>query len=129
METRPRPASHVLDTREFVYDMAPTEESILSNFLLLPAPLPTFITLSKFTELFPRAQRSNPQIKLLYRELQYLRGLQTDEVKGNIAQEVKTGHKQQKEVAKARRRVERHETEGIDSREIDMEVEVALPYI
>jgi len=108
--------------------MAPTEASILSNFLLLPAPLHTFITLQKFTELFPRPQRSNQQIKLLYRELQYLRGLQTDEIKENIAQEVKTGSRQQKEVAKARRKTERHETEGFDSREIDMEIEVKLPY-
>lgn len=106
--------------------MAPTEASILSNFLLLPAPLHTFITLQKFTELFPRPQRSNPQIKLLYRELQYLRGLQTDEIKGNIAQEVKTGSRQQKEVARARRKTERHETEGFDGREINMEIEVSF---
>lgn len=108
--------------------MAPTESSILSNFLLLPAPLHTFITLQKFTELFPRPQRSNPQIKLLYRELQYLRGLQTDEIKENIAQEVKIGSRQQKEVARARRKTERYEIEGFDGREIDMEIEVELLY-
>ena len=108
--------------------MAPTEASILSNFLLLPAPLHTIITLHKFTELFPRPQRSNPQIKLLYRELQYQRGLQTDEIKENIAQEVKEGSRQQKEVARARRKTERHETEGIDGREIDMEMEVKPLY-
>ena len=104
--------------------MAPTEASILSNFLLLPAPLHNTITLQKFTELFPRPQRSNSQIKLLYRELQYLRGVQTDEIKENIAKEVKKGSRQQKEVARSRRKSEGHETEGFDGREIDMEIEV-----
>ncbi len=104
--------------------MAPTEASILTNFLLLPAPLHTFITLQKFTELFPRPQRSNPQIKLLYRELQYLRGLQTDEIKENIAREVKNGSRQQKEVARSRRKTERYVTEGFDGRELDMEIEM-----
>jgi len=108
--------------------MAPTEGSILSNFLLLPAPLPTFITLQKFAELFPKSQREHPQIKLLYRELQYLRGLQTDEVKRNIAQEVKRGERQQREVVKARRTTEKHEMEDIDGREIEMETEVKLLY-
>ncbi|KAI9869898.1 MAG: hypothetical protein M1830_004951, partial [Pleopsidium flavum] len=103
--------------------MAPTEESILSNFLLLPAALPTFITLQKFTELFPKSQRSHPQIRLLYRELQYLRGLQTDEIQRNIAKEVKRGERQQREVVKVRRKTEKHEMEGIDVREIEMETE------
>lgn len=109
--------------------MAPTEASILTNFLLLPAPLHTIITLQKFTELFPRQLRSNPQIKLLYRELQYLRGLQTDEIKENIAREVKIGSRQQKEVARSRRTTERHETEGFDGREFEMQIEVKPLYI
>ncbi len=108
--------------------MAPTEASILTNFFLLPAPLHTFITLQKFTELFPRPQRSNPQIKLLYRELQYLRGLQTDEIKENIAREIKLGSRQQKEVARSRRKTERHEIESFDGRELDMEIEVKPLY-
>lgn len=107
--------------------MAPTEESILDNFLLTPAPLPTIITLQKFTDLFPRSQRSNPQIRLLYRELQHRRGLQTDEVQANIEQEVKQGGRQRREVARARRQGERHELEGMDGREIDMEAMVSMP--
>ncbi len=106
--------------------MAPTEASILSNFLLLPAPLPTIITLQKFTELVPKPHRSNPQVKLLYRELQHLRGLQTDEVKRNIAEEVKLGRKQQKEVVKVRRRAEKHELGGVDGKEIELEGQVRI---
>lgn len=106
--------------------MAPTEESILSNFLLLPAPLPTFITLQKFAELFPRAQRSNPQIRLLYRELQHLRDLHTDDVEQNVVQEAKRGERQQREVLRVRRKAEKHGLEGMDGREVEMEMEVKL---
>ncbi|EKG11132.1 Kinetochore subunit NKP2 [Macrophomina phaseolina MS6] len=86
--------------------MAPTESSILSNFLLPPAPLQTIITLRQFTDLFPRAHHSNPAIPKLYRELQHQRAIDTDDVKRNIAAECKRGERQVREVARARRRDE-----------------------
>lgn len=104
--------------------MAPTESKILANFLLSPAALPNIISLTKFTDLFPKAQRLNPQIGLLYRELQHIRALDTDEVQRNITQEVKRGERQRRDVAKARRKVDREDMEGVDMREIEMETEV-----
>lgn len=86
--------------------MAPSESSILSNFLLPPAPLQTIISLRQFTDLFPRAYQSNPAIPKLYRELQHQRAIDTDDVKRNIAAECKRGERQVREVARARRRDE-----------------------
>ena len=104
--------------------MAPTESTILTNFLLPPAPLPTILSLQKFTGLFPKAQRSNPQVKYLYRELQHVRALDIDEVKQNIAQEVKIGEKQRREVVRARRRADKEEMEDVNEREVEMEAQV-----
>ena len=106
--------------------MAPTEHSILSTFLLNPASLQTFMTLEQFTALFPRTQRGNPQIKFLYRELQYQRALVTDQVKKEITAEIKRGQKLQREVARARRKAEQDNfgLDPNDGREIDMEIEV-----
>ncbi|KAL9118069.1 MAG: hypothetical protein Q9187_005389 [Circinaria calcarea] len=104
--------------------MAPTESTILTNFLLPPSPLPTILSLQKFTSLFPKAQRSNPQVKYLYRELQHLRALDIDEVKQNIVREVKVGEKQRREVVRARRRADKVEIEGFDEREVEMEAQM-----
>ncbi|EON64572.1 hypothetical protein W97_03805 [Coniosporium apollinis CBS 100218] len=104
--------------------MAPTEASILSNFLLPPAPLPVIISLRQFTDLFPRSQQSNPQIPVLYRELQHQRAIDIDDVKRNIAAEVKRGEKQQREVIRARRRTDTASMEGLDARDMLMEAEL-----
>jgi centromere-localized protein 2 len=105
--------------------MPPTESQILSHFLLPPAPLPAVISLSKFTDLFPADVRSNPQIPVLYRELQHQRAIDVDDVKSNISNEVKKGDRQRKEIARARRRKEdeedAHDNDGI---EMAMEVQV-----
>lgn len=81
--------------------MAPTEASILSDFLLSPAALPTIIPMNKFTELFPKGQRSHPQVKLLYRELQHLRATDIGIVKENIAKEITKGARQMTSMHKA----------------------------
>ncbi|KZF19926.1 hypothetical protein L228DRAFT_270693 [Xylona heveae TC161] len=86
--------------------MAPTEASILGNFLLPPASFPSIISLKKFTDLFPRALQSHPHVKLLYRELQHQRALQIDEVKKSIAAEVRRGEKQRREVVRSRKQFE-----------------------
>lgn len=81
--------------------MAPSEESILSNFLLTPAPLPTVLSLQKFTELFPKRLRNHPHIRTLYRELQQAREHDLDQVNGNIDSEIQQGERQKAELRKA----------------------------
>jgi centromere-localized protein 2 len=104
--------------------MAPTEATILSTFLLPPAPLPSIISLKAFTELFPRSQQSSPQVKALYRDLQQQRARLTDSVARSIAGEVKRGNAQRRIVVRARREAEK---EGQDD-EVDVEhaVRVAI---
>ncbi|EPE35255.1 hypothetical protein GLAREA_10952 [Glarea lozoyensis ATCC 20868] len=87
--------------------MAPTEEAILSSFLLPPSPLPSIITLKAFTELFPKAQQSSPQIRVLYRDLQHQRARVVDAVTHNISNESKRGRTQRRAVIRERRRAER----------------------
>ncbi|PBP21952.1 hypothetical protein BUE80_DR007266 [Diplocarpon rosae] len=89
--------------------MAPTEATILSNFLLSPAPLPSIISLKAFTELFPRSQQNSPQVKALYRDLQHQRACLTDAVTRNIEHEVKRGVMQRRLVIRARREAERED--------------------
>jgi centromere-localized protein 2 len=104
--------------------MPATETSILSDFLLTPAALPTIVSLRKFTELFPHSQQSNPKIQELYRDLQHQRAVDIDDVKHNIASEVRRGERDRREVMKARRAAENEELQGIDLNEIHMETEV-----
>ncbi|CAG7945554.1 unnamed protein product [Penicillium nalgiovense] len=101
--------------------MPPSEESILSNFLLSPAPLPTVMSLQKFTELFPKRLRAHPHIRTLYRELQQVREQDMDRVNECIDNEIKQGEKQRAELRKAILAT------GVDSsseeqREIDMDL-------
>ncbi|TKA58580.1 hypothetical protein B0A49_10008, partial [Cryomyces minteri] len=103
--------------------MPHTEASILSNFLLPPAPLPAALSLRKFTELFPRSHQDNPQIEVLYRYLHHQRAIQVDAVEQSIAAEVKRGKKQKQEVIKARRATEAPELSSTDVRQIRMDAE------
>jgi centromere-localized protein 2 len=100
--------------------MAPTEESILSNFLLSPASLPTIISLQRFTEMFPKRLQSHPQIKVLYRELQELRSQDIDMVTENILQEVRRGQTQRTDLLKAAK------ASGIDGLDVDAHREIDL---
>lgn len=84
--------------------MAPTESAILHNYLTVPAQLPSVISLEEFTELFPKAQRTNPQIRLLYRDLQHQRRALVDTVSENIAVEEKRGKYIRRDIAIARRK-------------------------
>jgi centromere-localized protein 2 len=89
--------------------MPPTEATLLSAFLLPPAPLPAIITLKSFTQLFPKSQQSSPQVKALYRDLQNQRARITDAVAKNIIAEVKRGNMQRRAVVRARREAEKEE--------------------
>ncbi|KAH8796541.1 Cnl2/NKP2 family protein-domain-containing protein [Hyaloscypha finlandica] len=100
--------------------MPPTEATLLSAFLLPPAPLPAIITLKSFTQLFPKSQQSSPQVKALYRDLQNQRARITDAVAKNIIAEVKRGNAQRRAVVRARREAEKEEQDD------DVAVETAL---
>jgi centromere-localized protein 2 len=89
--------------------MAPTEATILENYLLLPAQLPAIISLKEFTELFPRAQQSSPQVKRLYRDLQTQRNTLIDAVASNIETEARRAKALRREVLRAKREAEDHE--------------------
>ncbi|CAI7604810.1 unnamed protein product [Penicillium bialowiezense] len=102
--------------------MAPTEESILGNFLLSPAPLPTFMSLQKFTELFPKRLRSHPHIRTLYRELQQVREHDMDRVNENIDNEIKQGEQQRAELRKATQATGIEASNPEEQREMDLDV-------
>ena len=96
--------------------MAPTESTILANYLLVPAQLPAIISLKEFTELFPRAQQPSPHIRTLYRDLQTQRNALVDAVSANIEDETKRGKILRRDVVRARREAE--------NREVDDEIEI-----
>jgi centromere-localized protein 2 len=104
--------------------MAPTESTILQNYLLLPARLPTIISLQDFTSYFPKSQQSSPQIRTLYRDLQQQRNAIVDTVASNIDHQVKRGKALRKAVAKARREAETEE--GVDD---EIEIERAVSFL
>ncbi|KAF3765451.1 hypothetical protein M406DRAFT_256966 [Cryphonectria parasitica EP155] len=96
--------------------MAPTEATILTNYLLVPAQLPAIISLREFTELFPRSQQSSPQIRRLYRDLQTQRNALIDDVAANIEHEARRGKVLRREALRAKREAE--------SQEVDDEIDV-----
>lgn len=103
--------------------MATNEATILRNYLLLPARLPTIISLQEFTSLFPKSQQSSPQIRSLYRDLQQQRNAVVDGVSQNIDAQVKQGKALRREVIKARREAELEEQDD----EIEIERMVYHP--
>jgi len=104
--------------------MAPSESSILRNFLLPPAPLPVALPFDQFKDLFPRSLQANPEVVALYRELQHQRAIDMDDVKRNVETEVKKGELQQREVLRARKKSQEAEMKDIDQHELVMEAEV-----
>ncbi|KAI0911009.1 hypothetical protein F4823DRAFT_332757 [Ustulina deusta] len=100
--------------------MAPTEATILHNYLLLPSRLPSIISLQEFTSLFPKSQQSSPQVRALYRDLQQQRNAVVDAVSASIDAEVKQ--------AKAlRRTIIRTKKEGeFEEQDDEIEIERAL---
>ena len=103
--------------------MAPTEDSILGDFLLAPAPLPTVTSLNKFAELFPKNQRSHPQVKLLYRELQHLRATDIDIVRENITKELAKGESQRRAIYKAWKAGQK-DVDGLSQTDLNMDVQM-----
>lgn len=105
--------------------MAPTEQTILRNYLLVPAQLPSFISLQEFITLFPRQLQSSPRIRSLYRDLQSQRNSVVDAVAEQIEQEAKQGKAMRRAVIRSRREAEAHEQD--DEIEIERMVSVMQP--
>ncbi|KAK3315371.1 Cnl2/NKP2 family protein-domain-containing protein [Apodospora peruviana] len=89
--------------------MPPNESKILTNYLLVPAQLPTIISLQEFVELFPRSLQSSPHIRSLYRDLQSQRNALVDFVAAEIENQVKQGKALRRAIIKARREAELQE--------------------
>lgn len=93
--------------------MAPTEEEILSNFLLLPAGLAAIVSLDQFRALFPRPVQDSPRLQSLFRDLQAQRAQRTDQVAANIGDETRgRAAALRREVLRLRREAERDEADG-----------------
>ena len=102
----------------------PTEATILSTYLLLPADLRSIITPAQFAGLFPKAAASSPQITSLYRDLETQRAATITEVRENIEAEVRRGRKMRAEVARSRR--EEEGEAGDDEMEVERAVRLSL---
>ncbi|KAK6602516.1 cnl2 nkp2 family protein [Botrytis cinerea] len=87
--------------------MPPTEQKILTTFLLPPSSLPQIISLASFTLLFPRSVQSSPAIRTLYRDLQHQRAQTIDNVSAEIEQEVRRGKAMERAIVRSRRADER----------------------
>lgn len=98
----------------------PTESTILTSYLLLPADLRSIITPTQFAALFPRSAASSPQIPALYRDLETQREAAIAAVRENIEAEVRRGRQMRAEVARLRR--EEEEIGGDDEMEVERAV-------
>ena len=104
--------------------MPSTEAKLLADFLVAPASLRDFMTLSQFTDIFPKGHRSNPAVKELYRELYTLRERDIEAVRQDIALEVKRSKPLRRDYARERRQVDEANVAGLDPVALRMEEEV-----
>ncbi|KAI0518172.1 hypothetical protein F5B22DRAFT_74724 [Xylaria bambusicola] len=100
--------------------MAPTEATILHNYLLLPSRLPSIISLQEFIALFPKSQQSSPQVRALYRDLQQQRNAVVDTVSANIDAEVKQAKALRRTIIRTKRESE------VEEQDDEIEIERAL---
>jgi centromere-localized protein 2 len=103
--------------------MAPTEQTILNNYLLVPAQLPAIVSLQEFIAFFPRQLQSSPRIRSLYRDLQSQRNVVVDAVAEQIEQEVKQGKAMRRAVIRSKREAEAQEQDD----EVEIERMVSNP--
>lgn len=100
--------------------MAPTESTILTNYLTVAAKLPAILTLEQFASYFPKSQQSSPHVRSLYRHLQHQRNTTVDNVSQNIEREEKLSRAMRREAARARKEVAQDEPDA------ELEIERAL---
>jgi centromere-localized protein 2 len=104
--------------------MPSQEAKLLGDFLLAPAPLRDFMTLRDFTDIFPRAHRTNPAVQEIYSELQSLREKDIKLVRQDILDEVKRSKQLRREYARERRQLDDATVAGLDPVTLQMEEEV-----
>jgi len=103
--------------------LASKEAEQMKQYLLLPARLPDIFTLEQFRAMFPRAARSSPHIKTLYRDLQAQRAALVDSVSASIDAHAKDGRLLRHRL-KLRQDAEATEAAGGD--DVELEVERAM---
>ncbi|PHH70429.1 hypothetical protein CDD80_6015 [Ophiocordyceps camponoti-rufipedis] len=81
----------------------PTEQEILTNYLIQPGPLINITTLPQFQSLFPTHLRNSPMIRTLFRDLQEQRGLTVDAVRRSITAETLQGERLVKQMLRQER--------------------------
>lgn len=87
----------------------PTESQILQSYLLHPSPLSAVIPYSTFQTLAPSSSaRRNPELKSLYRDLQFQRDITIDDVRRRINDECR---RSMTLVGRLRREIRREEGE------------------
>ncbi|KAI0203129.1 Cnl2/NKP2 family protein-domain-containing protein [Astrocystis sublimbata] len=92
--------------------MAPTETTILRNYLLLPSRLPSIISLQEFASLFPKSQQSSPQVRALYRDLQQQRNAVVDAVEASIDGEARQANALRRTMVRTQRENEHEEQDN-----------------
>ncbi|EPE05298.1 hypothetical protein F503_03903 [Ophiostoma piceae UAMH 11346] len=112
--------------------MAPSETSILEQFLLAPAQLPTFLSLEDFAALFrtkavskssAKDKAIHPSIRALYRDLQRQRGAVVDSVAADIEDEVARGRLLRRYALRERLRADAQEDAAADD---ELQIELLL---
>lgn len=107
--------------------MAPTEASMLSSYLLNAASLPTIISLEEFQNIFPKHQRAHPSIKILYKDLQFLRSVDIDVVQENVSRETFTGEQQKLSMYQGLHGGRLEKMEGVEQHQEDIDVHLFGP--
>jgi len=92
-------------------DPTTQESDILQSYLLAPSTLPTILTLTSFTTLFPSQCRTHPHIRALYRDLQFQRSVDVDGVRENIERECSRGEGMRRQLG---RDVARELSDGVE---------------
>lgn len=102
--------------------MPPTEEQILTDYLLQPAPLNSILTFDQFKSLFPRQVQGSQHLRTLFRDLQSQRNALIDTVTAAIDDETQRGQAMRRQVLQQLREADRQEIDG----EIELERAVRL---
>ncbi|KAH8708602.1 Cnl2/NKP2 family protein-domain-containing protein [Phaeosphaeriaceae sp. PMI808] len=104
--------------------MSSHEAKMLSDFLVVPAALRDCVTLRQFTDIFPKAHRTNPAVQYLYRELQRLREKDVELVRRAISDEVSRSKQLRREYAREGRQLDNAMVAGLDPIALQIEEEL-----
>lgn len=102
--------------------MAPSEASILSSYLLNPASFHTVMTFEQFQTLFPKQHRAHAGIKMLYKDLRFLRSVDIDVVQENIDRQIIVGERQKLLMYQGLHDGRTRTMEGIEPHQEDLDV-------